>query len=110
VITATASEVKRSRSQAARLKRMWMYAAVSSARHLRGDGSSGSRGRNLGISVGDALDFYEGWLAEVGHKREGNEARTVETTMQRLRRFFAVAAKIAVGALSAASPASSTKS
>jgi integrase len=52
-----------------------------------------------GISVGDALDVYQQWLAEVGHKGEGNKPRTVETTMQRLRRFFAPSTKIAVNAL-----------
>jgi integrase len=55
-----------------------------------------------GISVGKALDVYERWLATVGHKGEGNKRRTVETTMQRLRRFFADASKIAVGALTPA--------
>jgi integrase len=53
----------------------------------------------VGISVGAALDTYERWLAEVGHKGEGNKPRTVETTMQRLRRFFAEATKIAASAL-----------
>ena len=59
--------------------------------------------QQAGISVGDALDVYQQWLAEVGHKGEGNKPRTVETTMQRLRRFFAAAAKIAVNALTPAS-------
>ncbi|MEP6653614.1 MAG: tyrosine-type recombinase/integrase [Myxococcales bacterium] len=51
------------------------------------------------VSVSQALDLYESWLAEVGHKGEGNKPRTVETTMQRLRRLFAEATKIAVRAL-----------
>ncbi len=55
-----------------------------------------------GISVGGALDLYERWLADVGHKGEGNKARTVETTMQRLRRLFEGATKIAVNALTPA--------
>jgi hypothetical protein len=55
-----------------------------------------------GIDMGAALDIYERWLGEVGHKGEGNKPRTVETTMQRLRRFFAEARKIAVGALTPA--------
>jgi hypothetical protein len=37
-----------------------------------------------------------------GQGPEGNKPRTVETTMQRLRRFFAEATKIAVGALTPA--------
>ena len=61
--------------------------------------------QEAGISVGAALDKYERWLAEVGHKGEGNKPRTVETTMQRLRRFFAQATKIAVSALTPASAA-----
>lgn len=56
-----------------------------------------------GISVGGALDVYERWLAEVGHKGEGNKPRTVETTMQRLRRFFEATKKISVNALAPAS-------
>jgi integrase len=56
-----------------------------------------------GISVGGALDVYERWLAEVGHKGEGNKPRTVETTMQRIRRLFDGATKIAVNALTTAS-------
>jgi integrase len=55
--------------------------------------------QEAGISLGAALDEYERWLGAVGHKGEGNKPRTVETTMQRLRRFFAEATKIAVGAL-----------
>jgi integrase len=55
------------------------------------------------ISVGGALDAYERWLGEVGHKGEGNKPRTVETTMQRLRRFFDSTKKIAVSALAPAS-------
>jgi integrase len=55
-----------------------------------------------GISVSQALDRYERWLAEVGHKGEGNKPRTVETTLQRLRRFFGEAMKIAVGSLTPA--------
>jgi integrase len=51
------------------------------------------------VSVSQALDLYESWLAEVGHKGEGNKPRTVETTMQRLRRLFAEATKISVRAL-----------
>jgi integrase len=53
----------------------------------------------VGISVGRALNVYERWLREVGHKGEGNKPRTVETTMQRLRRLFAEVTKIAVRAL-----------
>jgi len=56
-----------------------------------------------GISVGRALDVYERWLAEVGHKGEGNKPRTVETTMQRLRRLFHGTMKIAVNALTPSS-------
>ena len=56
-----------------------------------------------GISVGGALDVYGRWLAEVGHKGEGNKPRTIETTMQRLRRLFDGAMKIAVNALTPAS-------
>lgn len=55
--------------------------------------------QQAGTSIGKALDTYERWLKEVGHKGEGNKPRTVETTMQRLRRLFAEALNIAVGAL-----------
>jgi integrase len=58
--------------------------------------------QEAGISLGAALDEYERWLGAVGHKGEGNRPRTVETTMQRLRRFFAEATKIAVAAVTPA--------
>jgi integrase len=56
-----------------------------------------------GISFAEAISRYEKWLAEVGHKGEGNKPRTVATTIQRLGRFFASAAKLSVGALTPAS-------
>jgi integrase len=55
--------------------------------------------QEIGVSFGQALESYEGWLLAVGHKGEGNRPRTVVTTMQRLRRFFAEVTKIAVRAL-----------
>jgi integrase len=51
------------------------------------------------LSVGQAFDKYERWLAEVGHKGEGNKPGTVKTTMHRLRSLFAQAMKTAVSAL-----------
>jgi integrase len=59
--------------------------------------------QQAGISVGKALDLYERWLAAVGHKGEGNKPRTVETTMQRLRRLFDGVTKLAVNAVTAVS-------
>lgn len=42
-------------------------------------------------TIDEALEVYEQWLRDEGHRGEGNKPGTVKTTMSRLRMFFPVA-------------------